>query len=154
MLHVMLRPGLRVKRVLEEPRPLPVHRVVVNGLSRRRSFADAALVRTPLLITVSDVLPLSRYPPITHRAGERAVDLALDQEAVARGRSNAYLDYVNIRPVVASRRSCGACWSRREDAGRIATRARRTTLHLSSHAPWAGLLLDAVTRLRVLAAPG
>jgi hypothetical protein len=39
-------------------------------------------------------------------------------------------------------------------AGRLATGGRRTVLHLSAHAPWAGLLLDAVTRLRVLSAPG
>jgi Transposase DDE domain group 1 len=39
-------------------------------------------------------------------------------------------------------------------AGRLATGGRRTVLHLSTHAPWAGLLLEAVTRLRALAAPG
>jgi hypothetical protein len=38
-------------------------------------------------------------------------------------------------------------------AGRIATSGRRTVLHLSRHAPWAGLLAAALTRLRVLAAP-
>jgi hypothetical protein len=31
---------------------------------------------------------------------------------------------------------------------------RRTVLHLSAHAPWARLLLAAVTRLRALAALG
>ena len=39
-------------------------------------------------------------------------------------------------------------------AGRIATSGRRTVLHLSRHAPWAGLLTAALSRLRVLAAPG
>ena len=39
-------------------------------------------------------------------------------------------------------------------AGRIATSGRRTVLHLSRHAPWAGLLTAALNRLRVLAAPG
>jgi hypothetical protein len=35
-----------------------------------------------------------------------------------------------------------------------ARHARRITLHLPAHAPWAGLALDGLTRLRALAAPG
>jgi hypothetical protein len=35
MLHVMLRPSLRTQRVLKEPHPLLVHRVVINRLSGR-----------------------------------------------------------------------------------------------------------------------
>jgi hypothetical protein len=31
---------------------------------------------------------------------------------------------------------------------------RRTVLYLPSHAPWAGLLLHAITTLRALAVPG
>jgi hypothetical protein len=38
-------------------------------------------------------------------------------------------------------------------AGKLATTARTVTLHLSSHAPWARLLTDAVTALRELPAP-
>jgi len=38
-------------------------------------------------------------------------------------------------------------------AGRIARTARRTVMHLSSHAPWAKLLLAALTTLRALPAP-
>jgi hypothetical protein len=38
-------------------------------------------------------------------------------------------------------------------AGKLATTARSVTLHLSSHAPWARLLTDAVTALRELPAP-
>lgn len=34
-----------------------------------------------------------------------------------------------------------------------ARHARRITLHLPAHAPWAGLALDGLTRLRALAAP-
>ena len=39
-------------------------------------------------------------------------------------------------------------------AGRLARSGRRTVLHISSHAPWAALLLRAITSLRALAAPG
>ena len=39
-------------------------------------------------------------------------------------------------------------------AGKLATTARTVTLHLSSHAPWSRLLVDAVTALRALPAPG
>jgi hypothetical protein len=39
-------------------------------------------------------------------------------------------------------------------AGRLARTGRRTVLHLASHPPWAGLLLDAITTLRALPAPG
>jgi hypothetical protein len=39
-------------------------------------------------------------------------------------------------------------------AGRLARTARRTVLHLPNHAPWAALLLQAITNLRALAAPG
>jgi hypothetical protein len=39
-------------------------------------------------------------------------------------------------------------------AGRLVRSGRRTTLHLAGHAPWAALLLDAITTLRVLPAPG
>ena len=39
-------------------------------------------------------------------------------------------------------------------AGRLARSARRTVLHLPAHAPWAGLLLHALTTLRALTAPG
>ena len=38
-------------------------------------------------------------------------------------------------------------------AGRIAVTARTTTLHLSAHAPWAGLTTAAVNQLRTLPAP-
>ena len=38
-------------------------------------------------------------------------------------------------------------------AGRLARSARRTVLHLPAHAPWAGLLLHALTTLRALTAP-
>ena len=33
--------------------------------------------------------------------------------------------------------------------GRLAASARRTVLHLPAHAPWAGLLLQAIDRLRL-----
>jgi hypothetical protein len=36
----------------------------------------------------------------------------------------------------------------------LARHARRIVLHLPTHAPWADLVLDGVTRLRVLAVPG
>lgn len=36
----------------------------------------------------------------------------------------------------------------------IARHARRIVLHLPAHAPWAGLVLDGLTRLRALAVPG
>jgi hypothetical protein len=39
-------------------------------------------------------------------------------------------------------------------AARMACHARRTTLHLSAHHPWAHLALQAVTTLRALPAPG
>jgi hypothetical protein len=39
-------------------------------------------------------------------------------------------------------------------AGRLARSGRRTVLHLAAHAPWADLLLRAITTLRALAAPG
>jgi hypothetical protein len=39
-------------------------------------------------------------------------------------------------------------------AGRLTRSARRTVLQLPAHAPWAALLVDAVTTLRALAAPG
>jgi len=39
-------------------------------------------------------------------------------------------------------------------AGRLARSGRRTRLHLSAHAPWAGLLIAALTTLRALAEPG
>ena len=39
-------------------------------------------------------------------------------------------------------------------AGRLARTARRTVLHLPNHAPRAALLLQAITNLRALAAPG
>jgi Transposase DDE domain group 1 len=39
-------------------------------------------------------------------------------------------------------------------AGRLARSGRRTVLHLSEHAPWAALLLQAITTLRTLATPG
>ena len=39
-------------------------------------------------------------------------------------------------------------------AGRLARTARRTVLHLPSHAPWAALLHHAITALRALPAPG
>jgi Transposase DDE domain group 1 len=39
-------------------------------------------------------------------------------------------------------------------AGRLARTARQTVLHLPGHAPWAGLLLNAITTLRALPAPG
>jgi hypothetical protein len=39
-------------------------------------------------------------------------------------------------------------------AGRLTRSGRRTVLHLPAHAPWAALLLRAITTLRALAAPG
>jgi hypothetical protein len=39
-------------------------------------------------------------------------------------------------------------------AGRLARSGRRTVLHLATHAPWAGLLIEALTTLRALAEPG
>ena len=36
----------------------------------------------------------------------------------------------------------------------IARTARRTTLHLSDRAPWAGVAVDAISRLDQLRAPG
>ena len=39
-------------------------------------------------------------------------------------------------------------------AGRLAASARRRTLHLPAHAPWAGLLQQALTTLRAPPAPG
>ncbi len=39
-------------------------------------------------------------------------------------------------------------------AGRLATSARCTVLHLSSANRWTGLLIDAIARLRALAVPG
>ena len=39
-------------------------------------------------------------------------------------------------------------------AGRVVRTGRRTVLHLAGHAPWAGLLLQAITTLRALPAPG
>jgi DDE family transposase len=39
-------------------------------------------------------------------------------------------------------------------AGRLARSGRQTVLHLSAHAPWAGLLVNAITTLRAQAAPG
>lgn len=39
-------------------------------------------------------------------------------------------------------------------AGRLARSGRRTRLHLAEHAPWAALLLQALTTLRALTAPG
>ena len=39
-------------------------------------------------------------------------------------------------------------------AGRLARTGRRTVLHLAAHAPWAPLLLQAITSLRALPAPG
>jgi hypothetical protein len=39
-------------------------------------------------------------------------------------------------------------------AGRLVRTGRRTVLHLAGHAPWAGLLLQAITTLRALPAPG
>jgi DDE family transposase len=39
-------------------------------------------------------------------------------------------------------------------AGRLARSGRRTLLHLPRHAPWAPLLLQAISSLRALAAPG
>lgn len=39
-------------------------------------------------------------------------------------------------------------------AGRLARSGRRTVLHLAEHAPWAPLLLQALTALRALTAPG
>jgi hypothetical protein len=38
--------------------------------------------------------------------------------------------------------------------GRLARSGRRTLLHLPAHAPWAGLLLEAITTLRAHPAPG
>lgn len=38
--------------------------------------------------------------------------------------------------------------------GRLARTGRRTVLHLSAHAPWAKLLLEAITTLRAQPAPG
>jgi hypothetical protein len=39
-------------------------------------------------------------------------------------------------------------------AARLARSGRQTVLHLSAHAPWAGLLAQAINRLRQLTAPG
>jgi DDE family transposase len=39
-------------------------------------------------------------------------------------------------------------------AGRLARTGRRTVLHLAGHAPWAALLLQAITTLRAQPAPG
>jgi hypothetical protein len=39
-------------------------------------------------------------------------------------------------------------------AGRLARSGRRTVLHLAEHAPWAALVIDALTTLRALAEPG
>jgi hypothetical protein len=39
-------------------------------------------------------------------------------------------------------------------AGKLARSGRRIVLHLSAHAPWTSLLLQAVTTLRALTAPG
>jgi hypothetical protein len=39
-------------------------------------------------------------------------------------------------------------------AARLVRTARQTVLHLPGHAPWARLLLEALTRLRALSAPG
>jgi hypothetical protein len=39
-------------------------------------------------------------------------------------------------------------------AGRLARTGRRTVLHLAGHAPWAALLLQAITTLRTQPAPG
>jgi hypothetical protein len=39
-------------------------------------------------------------------------------------------------------------------AGRLARSGRRTVLHLAEHAPWAALLLHALTTLRAMTAPG
>jgi Transposase DDE domain group 1 len=39
-------------------------------------------------------------------------------------------------------------------AGRLARTGRRTVLHLAAHAPWAPLLVEAITSLRARAAPG
>jgi len=39
-------------------------------------------------------------------------------------------------------------------AGRLVRSGRRITLHLAGHTPWAELLLDAITNLRALPAPG
>jgi hypothetical protein len=39
-------------------------------------------------------------------------------------------------------------------AGRLARSGRRTVLHLATHAPWADLLIEALTALRALAEPG
>jgi len=39
-------------------------------------------------------------------------------------------------------------------AGRLARSGRRTVLHLAEHAPWAALLVGALTTLRTLAEPG
>jgi hypothetical protein len=39
-------------------------------------------------------------------------------------------------------------------AGRLTRSGRRTVLHLPGHAPWAGLLQEAITTLRALPAPG
>jgi hypothetical protein len=39
-------------------------------------------------------------------------------------------------------------------AGRLARSGRRIVLHLPHHAPWAALLLQAITRLRALTVPG
>jgi hypothetical protein len=38
-------------------------------------------------------------------------------------------------------------------AGRLARSARQPRLHLSAHAPWVGLLLQAINTLRALPAP-
>ena len=39
-------------------------------------------------------------------------------------------------------------------AARLAQHGRTRRLHLSAHAPWAGLLAEMITRLQTLPAPG
>jgi hypothetical protein len=39
-------------------------------------------------------------------------------------------------------------------AGRLAEHGRARRLHLSTHAPWAGLLTEMTSRLQALSAPG
>jgi len=39
-------------------------------------------------------------------------------------------------------------------AARLAEHGRTRRLHLSGHAPWAGLLAEMITRLQTLPAPG
>jgi hypothetical protein len=39
-------------------------------------------------------------------------------------------------------------------AARLARSGRRTVLHLATHSPWTGLLVEAPTTLRALAEPG